>query len=228
MIGVDLTVRSRLSLCQEIRGRLTEGSMNIFRGTPFGPWLDLTMQNVDATLVANFLAREVPDPGAEIEQLTYNINGHVRHFGRADFMLITGLPFGLLPDQNYLLGNQLIRRLFPGSAPARPIPGQVFRVRLSEVRRVWTNEFGRLDDEDKARIALILMVEFVFLGTQAKAFVSDEVIRAVDDFPGFSEYPWGSFIWTRTYKCMKGAFSRRTEIGNKMSCPGFLPAFNVS
>lgn len=207
---------------------MNQETVNLFRTTPFGPWLDLPLETGDASLVTRFLQREVSEPNAEIEQLTFNIEGHIRVFGRQEFMLITGLPFGLLPNISHAFGDTLITRLFPRSVPARPIRGQPFRITVKEVVKVWDESFFGLNNEDKVKIALLIMVELVFLGKQPKSYVSDEVIRAVEDLDAFCEYPWGSYIWSFTYKHMKGAFSRRFQVSSKMSLSGFLLAFNVS
>jgi len=84
-----------------------------------------------------------------------------------------------------------------------------------------------LSDEDVVRICSILMVEVVFLGHQAHTYVSDVVLRAVHDMDIWNEYPWGSHIWTITYKHMDGAITRRTDISSKISIYGFLYAFQV-
>ncbi|KAJ9565758.1 hypothetical protein OSB04_001724 [Centaurea solstitialis] len=226
----SLTARSKVSYCKIIRQRLyevNEQTVNLFRATPFGPWLDLPLETGDASLVTRMLQREVSDPNAEIEQLTFDIEGHRRVFGRQEFMLITGLTFGLAPNIRHAIGDTLITRLFPRSVPARPIRGQPFRVRVKEVVKVWDESFFRLNDEDKVKIALIMMVELVFLGKQPKSYASDEVISAVEDLDAFSEYPWGSYIWSSTYRHMKGAFSRRFQVSSKMSLSGFLLAFNI-
>ena len=84
-----------------------------------------------------------------------------------------------------------------------------------------------LSDEDAVRICAILMVEVVFLGHQAHTYVSDVVLMDVYDMDIWNEYPWGSHIWTITYKHMDGAINRRTDISSKISIYGFLYAFQV-
>ncbi|KAJ9546715.1 LOW QUALITY PROTEIN: hypothetical protein OSB04_019258 [Centaurea solstitialis] len=164
------------------------------------------MEGGDAMLVTYFLQNEQSGSGAEHEDLHYSIKGHVRRFGREEFMLITGLTFGSLPTQNNAHGNTLVARLFPQSVPPRGA-----RVDAYRVMNVWDNTFTDLNDDDKVRIELIIMVEMVS--------------STSSNLDAFNAYPWGSFIWSHTYKQMKGAFSRRNQVTNKMLLSGFLLAF---
>lgn len=223
---LSLTIRSKVALCEVIRGRLTERAEELFRLTPFGRWLDVRSYGGDAMLINLFLQRQVEEAGAEPETLYYDIGGHRRRYGREEFLLITGLPFGVLPDYRAGLGNAFIRRLFP-HALSQPHAEAPFRVKISAVYDMF-EEMDDLSDEDKVRVCCIIMVELVFLGRQPHQYVSPEVVRAVHDLDALSEYPWGSFIWSFTYGHMNGAFVRRADrVGNKMSISGFLYAFKV-
>ncbi|KAJ9557071.1 hypothetical protein OSB04_011685 [Centaurea solstitialis] len=223
----SLTARSKVSYCALIRNRLTHQAQLIFRNTPFGSWLDLQMEYGDAMLVTCFLQQEVSVDGAGPKELHYLVGGNVRRFGREEFMLITGLPFGLLPNHSYVYGNALISRLFSNSVPTRCSQSQVFRVKINDVVKKWNDEFDRLADIDRVRVALIIMVELVFLGRQPHQYVSPEVVRVVEDLDRLSEYPWGSFVWSFTYNHMRGVFRRWQEVSSKISLSGFLLAFNI-
>ena len=83
-------------------------------------------------LLTMFLQRQVPVQGALPEELHFSIGGHIRRFGREEFMLVTGLRFGPRPHLSRILGDAFIRRLFQDS-----IVGigrdQAFRLRISYV-----------------------------------------------------------------------------------------------
>ena len=66
-------------------------------------------------LLTMFLQRQVPVQGALPEELHFSIGGHIRRFGREEFMLVTGLRFGPRPHLSRILGDAFIRRLFPDS-----------------------------------------------------------------------------------------------------------------
>ena len=83
-----------------------------------------------------------PDP----ETLYFSIGPHLRRFGLAEFMLLTGLLFGSRPSLSHRDGNVLIRRLFPRSVLGVP-RDQPLRLKISDLLDLYHNMSG-LDDED--------------------------------------------------------------------------------
>ena len=57
---LSLTIRSKVTLCEVIRGRLTERAEELFRMTPFGRWLDVRSYGGDAMLINLFLRSQTP------------------------------------------------------------------------------------------------------------------------------------------------------------------------
>ncbi|KAJ9543125.1 hypothetical protein OSB04_022832 [Centaurea solstitialis] len=209
----SLTLRCRMSLASDIRNALSDDRRALFRTTPFGDWLDVTMH------------RQIEVPNAEVEELFFDIGGHIRRFGREEFMLVTGLRFGPQPTIGAVHGDAFIRRVFPGSVIGAP-RGQPLRLKISDVRARFHDMSG-LSDEDAVRVCSVLMVEMAFLGHQPHHYVSDVVVRAVEDLDTWNGYPWGSLIWSATCKQMDGAFMRRVEPSLKMTMSGFLYAFKI-
>ena len=214
-----------MSLASDIRNALSDGKQALFRTTPFGDWLDVTMHGGDPMLIHMFMQRQIEVSNADVEELYYDIGGHIRRFGREEFLLVTGLRFGPQPTISAVHGDAFIRRVFPGSVTCAP-RGQPLRLKISDVRARF-HDMSSLSDEDVVRVCSILMVEMAFLGHQPHQYVTDVVVRAVEDFNTWNEYPWGSLIWSATYKQMDGAFTRREEPSGKMTMSGFLYAFKV-
>ncbi|KAJ9556894.1 hypothetical protein OSB04_011508 [Centaurea solstitialis] len=88
------------------------------------------------------------------------------------------------------------------------------------------SDMSDLEVEDKVRIGSLLMVEKVFLGHQDHVYVDNVLLNVVNDLDVWNDYPWGSYIWSFTYKLMDGAFERRlAQDCDAMTLYGFQHAF---
>ncbi|KAI3745838.1 hypothetical protein L6452_08249 [Arctium lappa] len=89
---------------------------------------------------------------------------------------------------------------------------------------------GAISDEDAVRVCLVVMAELMFMGRDPRLSVSSTVLIAVDDLERFNRYPWGSYIWSHSYKGLHGAIARRkqkNQQNNKMTLNGFAHALKV-
>jgi len=177
-------------------------------------------------LIVLFLQKQVQVTNPDPETLYFSIGPHFRHFGREEFMLLTGLPFGNLPNLSHRDGNAFVRRLFPHSVLGVP-RDQPIRLKVSQLLNLYDDMSG-LDDEDVVRICSLVMVEMVFLGRQGHQYVDDVLLNAVHDLGVWNKHPWGSYIWSATYNHLDGALDIRVkEVSNKMTIYGFVHAFKV-
>lgn len=116
---------------------------------------------------------ENPDP----ETLYYRIGPFQRRYGREEFMLLTGLPFGILPALNQWDGNAFIRRLFPHTV-LNARRDQPLRLKLSDLMELYAN-MSHLAVEDRVRICSLVMVEKVFMDHQNHLYVDDVLLNVV-------------------------------------------------
>ena len=101
-IWPELTVRSKLSGAAEIKGKLSDAGQSLFRLSPLGHWLDFTHKSRgDPLLIVLFLQQQVQVTNPDPETLFFSIGPHTRRFGPAEFMLLTGLPFGSRPSLSH-------------------------------------------------------------------------------------------------------------------------------
>ena len=134
---------------------MTDEGQELFRLNPFGRWLDFT------------------------HNAHFSIGPHLRRFGREEFMLLTGLPFGSRPSLSHRDGNAFVWRLFPRSVLGVP-RDQPLRLKISDLLDMYNNMSG-LDDEDAVRICSLVMVEKVLLGRQRHHDVNDVLLNVVHD-----------------------------------------------
>ena len=206
---------------------MTDAGQNLFRLSPLGHWLDFTHKTRgDPLLIVLFLQQQVQVTNPNPETLYFRIGPHLRLFGRREFMLMTGLPFDILPSVSHRDGNAFVRRLFPCSVLGVPTD-QPLRLKISDLLDLYDNMSG-LDDEDVVRICSLVMVETVLLGRQRHDDVDDVLLNVVHDLAIWNEFPWGSYIWSFTYKHMDCFLDRRfEEVYKKITLYGFVHPFEV-
>ncbi|KAI3748101.1 hypothetical protein L6452_10971 [Arctium lappa] len=223
----DLSFKCRIGFVEDIRNAFaacpperTHNLLENFGRTPFGPWLELTNIGQDPILVHMFLQLEVDVANADPEELYFNVCGSHMRFGRLEFCLVTGLCFGPKPSLPPLPEESFVRRVWPHHAPGN--------LKLRIVVQTMKDGLQALSDEDVIRVCLVVMVEMMFMGRELSQMVSDTVLRVVDDLGAFNSYPWGSHIWTHSYKQIHHAIARRNDKNNnKMTMNGFAHALKI-
>lgn len=79
-----------------MKDRLDENRRILFRLTCFGPWLDLSYVENEESLVHYMLQKQMNSDDHHYDlPLIYKVNGHLLHFRRRQFNLITGFEFGM-------------------------------------------------------------------------------------------------------------------------------------
>ncbi|GKA22206.1 phospholipase-like protein [Tanacetum coccineum] len=126
--------------------------------------------------------------------LIYYTEGHSLHFGRPEFALITGLPFGHVNFGLYTSGELKFRnRVFPHKLGLSVTNLDVIGVIEDE------ETFQKLCDQDSIRLCLILCLEVIFMGRLLTCPVDDTLFRLVESLEDWNCFPWGEHIWTHLY-----------------------------
>ncbi|GJW03949.1 phospholipase-like protein [Tanacetum coccineum] len=104
--------------------------------------------------------------------LIYYTEGHSLHFGRSEFALITGLPFGHVNFGLYTSRELKFRnRVFPQKLGLSVTKLDVIGVIEDE------ETFQKLCDQDSIRLCLILCLEVIFMGRLLTCPVDDTLFR---------------------------------------------------
>ncbi|GJS73517.1 hypothetical protein Tco_0706358 [Tanacetum coccineum] len=126
--------------------------------------------------------------------LIYYTEGHSLHFGRPEFALVIGLPFGHVNFGLYTSGELKFRnRVFPHKLGLSVTNLDVFGVIEDE------ETFQKLCDQDFIRLCLILRLEVIFMGRLLTCLVDDTLFRLVKSLEDWNCFPWGEHIWTHLY-----------------------------
>ncbi|GJZ03960.1 phospholipase-like protein [Tanacetum coccineum] len=165
--------------------------------------------------------------------LIYYTEGHSLHFGRPEFALITGLPFGHVNFGLYTSGELKFRnRVFPHKLGLSVTNLDVIGVIEDE------ETFQKLCDQDSIRLCLILCLEVIFMGRLLTCPVDDTLFRLVESLEDWNCFPWGEHIWTHLYDQIQNVIEKHSDehyFGMKRdrmyvptySLSGFVFAFQV-
>ncbi|GJT51674.1 hypothetical protein Tco_0977831 [Tanacetum coccineum] len=160
--------------------------------------------------------------------LIYYTEVHSLHFGRPEFALITGLPFGTVNFGLYTFGELKFRnRVFSYKLGLSVTNLDVIGVIEDE------ETFRKLCDEDSIRLCLILALEVIFMGRlltcpvddtvttrvtkdegndgMEVSGVTDTLFRLVENLKDWNCFPWGEHIWTHLYDKIKNVIEKHND-----------------
>ena len=195
----------------------------MFKGTVFGPWLDIKTEDHD-NHVLNFLLfhqRNVKDATYDTPFI-FDIGQHTIEMGRREFCLITGFRFGdisLRHLQN--VKSAFMKRVFPD---LKVLKGQDLYKLLED------EKFLKLDDPDALRVCLLLAADYCFLGQEIRHMMVKEFVALVDDLDQCNAFPWGEHMWQefheRNYMLVS---SKRDEYMQEYAMKGsaYQPVYNL-
>ncbi|GJX00889.1 phospholipase-like protein [Tanacetum coccineum] len=157
--------------------------------------------------------------------LIYYTEGHSLHFGRPEFALITGLPFGDVNFGLYTSGELKFRnRVFPHKLGSSVTNLDLIGVIEDE------ETFQKLCDEDSIRLCLILCLEVIFMGRLLTCPVDDTLFRLVESLEDWNCFPWGEHIWTHLYDQIQNVIEKHSDehyFGMKKD-PKYVPMYTLS
>nr|GEW37228.1 phospholipase-like, aminotransferase-like mobile domain protein [Tanacetum cinerariifolium] len=129
--------------------------------------------------------------------------GHNLHFGRPEFALITGLPFGIVNFRLYTFGELKFRnRVFP-----HKLGLSVTNLDVIEDEET----FRKLCDQDSIRLCLILALDVKFMGRLLTCPVDDTLFQLIKNLEDWNCFPWGGHIWTHLYDEIKNVIEKHSD-----------------
>ena len=218
-------MRSKVRYFPIIKSRLDENRRSLFRSTVFGPWLDISYVDNDETLVHQMLEKQLESDDKHYDlSLIYHVNGHLLHFGRREFQLITGFRFGTPTLRGFRTGPFQFRdRVFPEKI------GEHLR-NIDLLSLIEDDEaFYKITDEDAIRVCLLLVLEVIFMGRELISVVADPLVRMVDCLETWNDFPWGEHIWRTLYEQILNVNSFQLEVFHKglNMNPKFQPSYSL-
>ncbi|GJV46462.1 ribonuclease H-like domain-containing protein [Tanacetum coccineum] len=169
-------------------------------------YLEKSEGNAEFHEIIDFLKRSYIHHSITGSLYSLNLQGHSLHFGRPEFALITGLPFGTVNFGLYTSGELKFRnRVFPHKLGLSVTNLDVIGVIEDE------ETFRKLCDQDSIRLCLILALEVIFMGRLLTCPVDDTLFRLVENLEDWNCFPWGEHIWTHLYDEIKNVIEKHSD-----------------
>ncbi|XP_060192551.1 uncharacterized protein LOC132622050 [Lycium barbarum] len=177
---------TNVNVMQDIRGKLTDPQMDMFRNSCFGKYLRMQQLDVQAQIFRCFMVKELR--GSTYRCFTFEINGKVLRFGLREFALITGLD--CVSDENdFVYDNSKLNRLmveYFGRNQENQLP--VKRHELIECfnKTVWDDK-----GDDAVKMTILYFINtWVHCGEPNSTNIPRIHFDVVED-GRYNEYPWG-------------------------------------
>ena len=199
-----VTTRSHSKTLMKIKDHLTPSQLKLFRQTCFGSFLDVPPIRFSGVLTHSMLLREVDKEDALDQEMWFNVGGHYIRFSRIEFALVTGFRFS---------GNTKIWKWIPGRDKhqfrERYFPGEE-DVKYKDFESLYLSTvFKKIPDEEAVKLSLVYLLTFLFIGTDRRKTIPNEILQLVEYIPRFNKYPWGSYIWRLTYGYLSKALQNK-------------------
>ncbi|KAF3445278.1 hypothetical protein FNV43_RR14973 [Rhamnella rubrinervis] len=191
---------SSLKVIENIKKKLNENQMKLFRESCFGHFLEMHDIHFSGGIVHHLLMRQLKTQ--KTEEMWFGFDGKYARFGKTEFCLIAGLRFGEPPS------NIESRRRFQ----CRRLRDECFNGEQSITSETLQDRFlesSTWSDEDTVKVALIYFLETVLLGKIRKTLVNNLYVELVDCLDIFNSYPWGSVSYEKTLTSLQNALKHR-------------------
>ncbi|GKC79924.1 phospholipase-like protein [Tanacetum coccineum] len=198
-------IRSKLNYFWLIKQKLDANRRNLFRSSCFSCWLDLLFFDHEPQRIDYMLRKQHKVDVSHYDMpLIYYTKGHSLHFGRPEFALITGLPFGHVKFGLYTFGELKFRnRVFSHKLGLSVTNLDVIGVIEDE------ETFQKLCDEDFIRLCIVLCLVVIFMGRLLTCPVDDTLFRLVESLEDWNT--WGEHIWTHLYDQIQNVIEKHSD-----------------
>ncbi|KAL5846777.1 hypothetical protein ACOSQ3_010301 [Xanthoceras sorbifolium] len=206
-----MTTYSKWGCIGLLKSKLTERQQQQIRATCFGHFLDVNEMAFTGQLLHHILLRECHVDNTENE-MWFLIGGNRIRFSANAFCLVSGLRFGdtVVPTVGEDHMCRIWQKYFKGVKKVTGTKLQTLFERMEEEHDA---------DDDMIKVALLLILEMTLLGKDLRTKVEYWAMKLVDNLEEFNRFPWGSFIYLRTFNsfstCCKGRDQKFREKAEK-------------
>ncbi|KAK3222133.1 hypothetical protein Dsin_009158 [Dipteronia sinensis] len=192
-----------------IKSHLTETQLKLFRATCFGHFLDVSDMVLSGHFCHHILLREchVKNADYNTSSLWYHVGNGLIQFSPVEFCLVSGLAFREYSESTPKLFKQKSSRL-------RRIYFQASNVKVKMIVD-WFRNLGPnnkiSDDDHVVKLALILFLEMTLVGKDDRTSILYWALELVDDLDAFNKFPWGTFIYSRTFNSLSTCLLGRDD-----------------
>lgn len=182
---------SHLVAIENIKKKLTEPQLEMFRKSCFGHFLLLPELRFSAQIVHQLLLRQCETK--KDNEIWILLKSKGLRFSKEEFALITGLSFGPITkcDKKSL---RIRDTYFKGENKVRNDELEKVFLSLGEEKKKKKNKKNKkkgFEDEEVIKLALLYFLEHVLFGKEGKNLIDMEWVALVDNLEAFNKYPWG-------------------------------------
>ncbi len=189
---------SRASWVNWIGKELTPMDWERVSDGPFGPVLKMVRRvNCSAQLMHALLFNQVQT--LKERETWYKVRGKYARFSMKEFALITGLNCRRPNPADMVDDKKAVEALFSGREA----------VKVSELLTLFLT--AQRESSYKMKVALLMVVEGVILGTDKNRHVRPWVVKLLEDMDKFYDFPWGWVSYEETHKSLSRSMARRME-----------------
>ncbi|KAK0587509.1 hypothetical protein LWI29_024062 [Acer saccharum] len=191
-----------------IKSHLSPKQLDLFRATCFGHFLDVSDMVLSGQFCHHILLREchVRDADDTPSALWFYVGNGVIRFSAVEFCLVTGLTFGDYSQSPSEITKHMDERLRRSYFQDSKVPVKMFAD--------WFRNLGpnnNVSDDDMVKLALVLFLEMTLVGKDDRNAIQYWALQLVDDLDAFNKFPWGSFIYTRTFNSLSTCLVGRDD-----------------
>ncbi|ESQ43671.1 hypothetical protein EUTSA_v10015760mg, partial [Eutrema salsugineum] len=180
------------------------------RQSCFGPLFDLPAFRcpVSCKLIHTLLTRQLMTK--KQYELWIVFGGHPFHFSLQEFCTVTGLPAGEYPE-DYVPDNNTSSNKKLDDTWLELI-GDDPGTSLADIAKL-LKEKTDMSSGKKLRLALLLIVDGVFIANTQVHRPTPKYVRMLTDVNGILSFPWGRESFLKTISCMRPA--KKSNTSNK-------------
>ena len=162
---------------------------------PFGHFLDVNQRkgSFPGALILRLLARELVGDQCRRDEVWFGIGNKAARFGKQEFLMVTGLPFGRISPKVLALDRQ--------GLPSGNVYMRICRDQKLENNRAilkFVENSTDLDSDDALKILYAVFVERFLIGAEGDRPIKKLVWHMVEDLEKFEKFPWGTFAFSHT------------------------------
>ena len=197
-----ININCRISYIRDVENKLSGADWKRIVASPFGNvvkmlrGISFSSQTVHYVLFKQLKSKKK-------WETWYEIGGKELRFSMKEFALITGLNCGSFPIESSGTTRkkdlQVMEKFFGGPAGPKTTVQDLYE-RFKEYRVL---------DNYKLKLALLLIVEGIFLGGDKKRLVKVEHVKLLDNMDKFWDYPWGRVAYIELHRSLTKSLARR-------------------
>lgn len=170
----------------------------------FSQFSCLKDQFLNGKVILNILNAEVVVPQAREDEMWFRLGRRTVRFGPREFILITGLHFGDIPDdveEHFIAGDDSVYARYFSGTPTK----------INQVYQLLETNIESQRGDDVLKMMYVTYLCHFLMGREIRWFIPEAIWGIVEDLQYFESFPWGTYIYSSTLFWLRYALADREE-----------------